>query len=98
MLGSEQSYLDTPFFWSAHYDLTISYIGHAPGYDSVEVFGSIDANDAAVAFRKNGKTLAVATLNRDQLSLAVDAAMARNDLPGVDAVLPVSRRSSLGFM
>lgn len=98
MLGSEESYLDTPFFWSAHYDLTISYIGHAPGYDSVEVFGSIDANDAAVAFRKNGKTLAVATLNRDQLSLAVDAAMTRNDLPGVDAVLPVSRRSSLGFM
>jgi hypothetical protein len=33
--------------------------------------------------------LAVATLNRDKLSLAVEAAMARNDLPGVDA--PSSR-------
>ena len=98
MLGSDAPYHDAPFFWSVHYDMTISYVGHAPGYDSVEVFGSIDANDAAVAFRKNGKTLAVATLNRDKLSLSVDAAMARNDLPGVDAVLPVSRRSSLGFM
>jgi NADPH-dependent 2,4-dienoyl-CoA reductase/sulfur reductase-like enzyme/nitrite reductase/ring-hydroxylating ferredoxin subunit len=98
MLGSDAPYLDTPFFWSAHYDLSISYVGHAPGYDSVEVFGSIDNNDAAIAFRKNGKTLAVATVNRDKLSLAVDAAMARNDLPGVDAALPVSRRSSLGFM
>ena len=27
----------------------------------------------------------LATLNRDKLSLSVDAAMARNDLPGVDA-------------
>lgn len=98
MLGSNAPYHDTPFFWSAHYDVTIAYTGHAPGYDSVEVFGSIDANDAAVAFRKAGKTLAVATLNRDKLALAIDAAMARNDLPGVDAVLPVSRRSSLGFM
>lgn len=97
MLGSEAPYRDTPFFWSAHYDVTISYIGHAPGYDSVEVFGSIDAKDAAVAFRKNGKTLAVATLNRDRLSLAVDAAMERNDLAAVDAALPASRRSSLGF-
>ena len=98
ILGKRQPFTSAPFFWSVHYDVTISYIGHAPGYDSVEVFGSIDANDAAVAFRKNGKTLAVATLNRDKLSLSVDAAMARNDLPGVDAVLPVSRRSSLGFM
>jgi NADPH-dependent 2,4-dienoyl-CoA reductase/sulfur reductase-like enzyme/nitrite reductase/ring-hydroxylating ferredoxin subunit len=97
MLGNKTSFHDTPFFWSAHYDVTISYIGHAPGYDSVEVFGKIEANDAAVAFRKNGKTLAVATLNRDPLSLAVDAAMERNDLAAVEALLPTSRRSSLSF-
>jgi hypothetical protein len=97
MLGSEAPYLDTPFFWSVHYDVTINYIGHAPGYESVEVFGSIASNDAAIAFRKGGKTLAVATLNRDKLSLALDAAMARNDLAAVDGLLPASRRSSLGF-
>jgi NADPH-dependent 2,4-dienoyl-CoA reductase/sulfur reductase-like enzyme/nitrite reductase/ring-hydroxylating ferredoxin subunit len=97
MLGSEAPYLDTPFFWSVHYDVTINYVGHAPGYESVEVFGSIASNDAAIAFRKGGKTLAVATLNRDKLSLALDAAMARNDLAAVDGLLPASRRSSLGF-
>ncbi len=87
MLGDESPYVDVPFFWSAHYDVQISYVGHAPGYDAVEVFGSIDANDAAVAYRRKGRTLAVATLNRDKLSLAVDAAMHRNDLAAVDALL-----------
>jgi NADPH-dependent 2,4-dienoyl-CoA reductase/sulfur reductase-like enzyme/nitrite reductase/ring-hydroxylating ferredoxin subunit len=87
MLGKDAPYVDTPFFWSAHYDVQISYVGNAPGYDAVEVFGSIDGNDAAVAYRRNGKTLAVATLNRDKVSLAVDVAMQRNDLAAVDALL-----------
>ena len=98
MLGNKAAYTDTPFFWTAHYDLTISYVGHAPGYESVEVFGSIENNDAAVAFRKAGKTLAVATLHRDRLSLSVDAALERNDLAAVEALLPTSRRSQMGFM
>ncbi len=87
MLGSSAPYRDTPFFWSAHYDLQISYVGHAPGYDSVEIYGSLEKNDAAVVYRRKGKPLAVATLNRDKLSLAVDAAMERNDLPAVDTLL-----------
>ncbi len=87
MLGDEAAYVDPAFFWSAHYDVQISYVGNAPGYDAVEVFGSIERNDAAVAYRRKGKTLAVATLNRDKLSLAVDAAMRRNDLAAVDALL-----------
>jgi NADPH-dependent 2,4-dienoyl-CoA reductase/sulfur reductase-like enzyme/nitrite reductase/ring-hydroxylating ferredoxin subunit len=87
MLGASLPYHDTPFFWSAHYDLQISYVGHAPGYDTVEVLGSIENNDAAVVYRRKGKPLAVATLNRDKLSLAVDAAMARNDLTAVESLL-----------
>ena len=87
MLGADSPYVDTPFFWSAHYDVQISFVGNAPGYDAVEVFGSIDANDAAIAYRRGGRTLAVATLNRDKLSLAIDSAMQRNDLAAVDALL-----------
>lgn len=87
MLGATAAYRDVPFFWSAHYDVQISYVGTAPSYDTVAVFGSLEANDAAVAYRREGKTLAVATLNRDQLSLRIEAAMRRGDLAGVDELL-----------
>lgn len=87
MLGRGAAYRDVPFFWSAHYDTTISYVGHASKYDAVEVFGSIDARDAAIAYRQGGRTVAVATLNRDATSLRVEAAMYAGDDAAVEAAL-----------
>ena len=87
MLGAPSPYRDVPFFWSAHYDVQISYVGHAPRYDAIEVYGSLAANDAAVAYRRKGKTLAVATLNRDRLSLSIEAALEASDFSAVDALL-----------
>jgi hypothetical protein len=40
-----------------------------------------------VAYRKNGKTLAVASVNRDAESLRVQLAMERGDAAGVEASL-----------
>jgi NADPH-dependent 2,4-dienoyl-CoA reductase/sulfur reductase-like enzyme/nitrite reductase/ring-hydroxylating ferredoxin subunit len=87
MLGFLGTYRDVPFFWSVHYDVQIRYVGHAPGYDAIEVHGNIAESDAAIAYRKHGKTLAVATLNRDALSLRVEAALEKGDFAGVDALL-----------
>jgi apoptosis-inducing factor 3 len=87
MLGRGTAYRDVPFFWSAHYDTTISYVGHAPRWDSVEVIGSLEGRDAAIAYRRDGKFLAVATINRDGTSLRVEAAMQSGDASAVDAAL-----------
>lgn len=87
MLGDAAPYRDVPFFWSAHHGVQLSYVGHAPGWDATEVYGSLQAGDAAVAYRRKGRTLAVATVNRDLLSLRVEAAMERGDLAAVDALL-----------
>jgi apoptosis-inducing factor 3 len=95
MLGATAPFRDVPFFWSAHYDLQIAYVGVAPGYDAVEVFGSIPSSDAAIAFRRKGKTLAVATLNRDELSLRVEAAMERDDDGAVDDLLAAREEVTL---
>ncbi|HEY3668230.1 MAG TPA: FAD-dependent oxidoreductase, partial [Polyangiaceae bacterium] len=64
MLGKAQPFDAVPFFWSAHYDCTISYVGHAEAWDRIDIAGSVDALDCAVAFRKGQKTLAVATIGR----------------------------------
>ena len=79
-----------PFFWSAHYDTTVNYVGHAESWDRVDVAGSIDAKDAAVAYRKAGKTLAVATIGRDHAALEAERSMELADEKALRALVPGS--------
>ena len=87
ILGHNQPYATVPFFWSAHYDVTIGYVGWAHEWDEVSVIGSIADRDCLVAYRKNGKPLAVASVNRDAESLRVQVAMERGDVGAVEACL-----------
>jgi len=75
MLGHRDVYDFVPFFWSAHFDVTVSYVGHAPSWDSVEVDGSIEGLDCKIEYRRGGRTLAVATVNRDRQSLEAEVAL-----------------------
>ncbi|HEY5146213.1 MAG TPA: oxidoreductase C-terminal domain-containing protein, partial [Polyangiaceae bacterium] len=77
-----------PFFWSAHYDLTINYIGHAERWDRVDVSGQLASRDAAVAFRRAGKTLAIATIGRDHAGLEAEAAMEHGDEAVLHRLVP----------
>lgn len=77
-----------PFFWSAHYDLVIDYVGHAEGWDRIDVAGSIEERNAAVAYRREGRTLAVATLGRDHAALEAEAAMERGDERALAGLVP----------
>ena len=87
MLGDKEPYAAAPFFWSAHYDVAINYVGAAQDWDEVKIVGSIPDRDCLVAYRKNGKTLAVASVNRDAESLRIQVAMDRGDVGAVEAVL-----------
>jgi apoptosis-inducing factor 3 len=75
MLGAREPFTAVPFFWSAHYDLVINYAGHAESWDTIDVDGDLDARDAAVAFRADGRTLAMATVGRDRALLEAERAM-----------------------
>ena len=79
-----------PFFWSAHYDLVINYVGHAEAWDRIDVAGSIVSRDAAVAYRKAGKTLAVATIGRDRVALEAGLAMESGDEKALAAIVAAS--------
>jgi len=87
MLGVGRPFRDVPFFWSAHYDVSLSYMGHAGRWDRIEVLGALEARDAAVAFRRGGVAIAVVTVGRDRLGLEIEAAMERDDRAAVDALL-----------
>ena len=75
MLGDRAPFRDVPFFWSQHYDVQISYVGHAERWDEIVVDGSIDAKEFSVTYRAGGKALAVATGGRDRESLEAERSM-----------------------
>jgi NADPH-dependent 2,4-dienoyl-CoA reductase/sulfur reductase-like enzyme len=72
MLGRRQAFDAVPFFWSMHYDMSISYVGHAERWDSLAIDGAVDQRDCRVAFVRSGRTLAVATISRDLDSLRAE--------------------------
>jgi NADPH-dependent 2,4-dienoyl-CoA reductase/sulfur reductase-like enzyme len=75
ILGAREKFTQVPFFWSAHYDVSINYVGHAERWDRVAVDGSAEQRDVAVRFELAGKTLALATIFRDEESLRAELAM-----------------------
>ena len=75
VLGAAERFDAVPFFWSAHYDVSINYVGHAEKWDRIVVEGSPADRDCAVRYVLGGKELAVATIFRDTESLAVERGM-----------------------
>jgi len=79
MLGAHERFDAVPFFWSQHYALSVRYTGHAEQWDSIDVDGRIAERACSVAFRRNGKTLAVASVKRDRENLEAEVALEAND-------------------
>jgi NADPH-dependent 2,4-dienoyl-CoA reductase/sulfur reductase-like enzyme/nitrite reductase/ring-hydroxylating ferredoxin subunit len=81
ILGYRERFDAVPFFWSQHYDVTVNYVGHAESWDTVEIDGELTAKNCAVTYKRNGRTMAVATVARDLRSLQVEAAMETSFAP-----------------
>jgi NADPH-dependent 2,4-dienoyl-CoA reductase/sulfur reductase-like enzyme/nitrite reductase/ring-hydroxylating ferredoxin subunit len=75
MLGHNDKFADVPFFWSQHYDIPINYVGYAERWDEIAIDGDIAAKDCLLRFKRNGHTLAVASIFRDIESLEAEVAM-----------------------
>ena len=78
MLGREAAFTQPPFFWSQHYDVRITYAGHAEGWGQTETEGDISKHSAIVRYRKTGHTLAAAGVGRDLDSLRAELEIERS--------------------
>ena len=87
VLGRRERFDAVPFFWSQHYDVAISYVGHAQTWDSIEISGSLTDKSVTAAFRSGGRIAAVATIFRDRESLEAEHAMERGDAAALEAVV-----------
>jgi apoptosis-inducing factor 3 len=84
ILGQRQAFASAPFFWSVHYDLQVNYVGHAERWDRIDIHGRLGDRDCTIAYRmapdtEREQTLAVATIGRDQVSLAAESAFEKRD-------------------
>ena len=75
MLGGNEPFTMVPFFWTKHFDLSIRYVGHAEKWDEARVEGDLAQRDGLVRFRREGRDLAVATVERDKESLRAELAL-----------------------
>jgi NADPH-dependent 2,4-dienoyl-CoA reductase/sulfur reductase-like enzyme len=87
ILGKRVPFRVVPFFWSNHYDVTINYVGHVEKWDRIDVRGDLTKKDALVAYREAGEIRAIATVFRDDASLAAEAALERGDQRALEALV-----------
>lgn len=76
MLGLPARLEDPPFFWSAHFDVTLRYVGHAERWDAIDVDGSVAGQDVELRYLLEGQVRAVLTINRDAALLEASAKLA----------------------
>jgi NADPH-dependent 2,4-dienoyl-CoA reductase/sulfur reductase-like enzyme len=72
-VGLNEPFTDVPFFWSQHYDVAISFVGHAPKWDATEIDGSFADLDVSVRYLGADGVIAMATVGRDRASLSFEA-------------------------
>jgi NADPH-dependent 2,4-dienoyl-CoA reductase/sulfur reductase-like enzyme/nitrite reductase/ring-hydroxylating ferredoxin subunit len=75
MIGHRARFSAVPFFWSQHYDVPINYVGHAESWDEIAIEGRVSREGCVVRFKREGYTLAVASIFRDLTSLQAELEM-----------------------
>ena len=88
MLGQSVKLDLVPFFWTTQFGLSLRYVGHAESWDKIDVAGDPKTNDCAFAYRKGGKTLALAMYGRDRDALIAEDALARGDEATLSKLVP----------
>lgn len=74
MLGANEPFTLTPFFWSQHYDLRINYVGRSSPDDAREVDGDPMDHDCTVRYMPSRDAIsAQADVGRDRSSLLAEA-------------------------
>ena len=68
--GNPSRYVQVPWFWSDQFNLKLQMVGISDGYDTIVQRGSMDADDFAMFYFKEGILIAVDAVNRPREFMA----------------------------
>ncbi len=88
MLGQTIKLDQVPFFWTTQFGVSLRYVGHAESWDRIDIAGDPKSKTCAFAYRKGGRTLALALYGRDYDALIAEDALARGDEPVLSRLVP----------
>jgi NAD(P)H-nitrite reductase large subunit len=88
MLGQAVKLDAVPFFWTTQFGLSLRYVGHAESWFHIDMAGDPDASDCAFAYRRDGRTLALAFYGRDRDALIAADALERGDETVLSLLVP----------
>lgn len=87
MLGQGTAFQDVPFFWSAHYDVTLGYVGHAAHWDRLIERGDPEEGLYMCGYERDGQVRAVVSLGDDLASLEAEVALQAGDQARLGVIL-----------
>ena len=86
-LGQETSLAESvPFFWTNQYEKRLSYVGHADEWDDIIIHGDVPEQKFMAFYAKDDQILAVASMQHDRESIAVEELMRRGRMPAAASV------------
>lgn len=88
MLGKRIRLDQVPFFWTTQFGISLRYVGHAEGRDRIDVAGDPHSDNCAFAYRKAGRTLALAFYGRDRDALLAGEALSQGDEATLSRLVP----------
>ena len=68
--GAPAKYAQVPWFWSDQFDLKLQMVGMSRGYDTIVQRGTMEADDFAMFYLKEGVLIAVDAVNRPREFMA----------------------------
>jgi NADPH-dependent 2,4-dienoyl-CoA reductase/sulfur reductase-like enzyme/nitrite reductase/ring-hydroxylating ferredoxin subunit len=73
LVGKAGGYRDLPFFWSAHFDTGLKYVGHVGSIAGTRVEGSVEGREFTIGYLGAGEERAFVSCGRDLPALTVEA-------------------------
>jgi NADPH-dependent 2,4-dienoyl-CoA reductase/sulfur reductase-like enzyme/nitrite reductase/ring-hydroxylating ferredoxin subunit len=81
MLGKQEKFTATPFFWTQQYGKSLRYAGHAEQWDEIIYHGDVAQQDFLALYVQGGRIVAAAGMGRDTDMLYITELLGLGKLP-----------------
>lgn len=86
MAGKKVSFTGVPFFWTAHFGVSLRYLGHAKNWNDIVIDGEIKNKKFIAFYIKDDQITAVAGIGRDKEMAHLEQLLKDNTMPSGSAL------------